>query len=318
MTSVKLALFDTCVDTLPKLFVRGRRLPHRIDSQSRRITLLGYWRATICGVIRVVHLVSMLGVIAVPVFGWFTQDWSGGTTLAVYWFETVAAALLILARIALHQRWSPKRGHFDYNAPGNEGGRYRYTVNGRRRRGKPLSTYMSSFAVISLSFSAVHGVFLGAVLLLLNHNGVGHLVQVDWHNVGLGCLSVFAFMTVDFLVDLTQLRTWPFRQLEQIGSQVLGRVMVVHMTLLIGFLAIAITDAPDAFFGVFVVLKTMAQLSSALPQWKPTRPPAWLSNLLNRVPNVHPGKKFEDFWADEQSEERQRVAANELPWQPHP
>ncbi|MGN7781202.1 DUF6498-containing protein [Mycolicibacterium sp. 22603] len=267
---------------------------------------------------RVVHLVSTLGVIAVPVFGWFTQDWSGATTLAVYWFETVAATLFILGRIALHQRWSPKRGHFDYNAPGNEDGRYRYTVNGRRRRSQPLSTYMSSFAVISLSFSAVHGVFLGAVLFLLNHNGVGHLVQVQWRSVGLGCLAVCAFMTVDFLVDLTRLRDWPFRQLEEIGSQVLGRVMVVHMTLLIGFLAIAVTDAPDALFGVFVVLRTMAQLSSALPQWKPARPPAWLANALDRVPNAHRGKKFEEFWAEEQTAERQRIEANERPWQPQP
>ncbi|MGW0158021.1 DUF6498-containing protein [Mycobacterium sp. NPDC003323] len=265
---------------------------------------------------RVVHLISLLGVIAVPVWGWFTQDWSGATTLAVYWFETLTASLFILARIALHQRWSPKRGHYDYNAAGKDGGRYRYTVNGRRRSGKSLSTYMSSFAVICLSFCAVHGIFLGVVLLLLNHNGVGHLVQVDWRSVGFGTLSVFAFMTVDFLVDLTQLRNWPFRRLEEIGSQVLGRVMVVHMTLLIGFLAIAITDTPDAFFGVFVVLRTMAQLSSALPQWKPARPPEWLSNILNRVPNVHPGKKFEDFWAEEQTEERQRLEANEHPWEP--
>lgn len=260
------------------------------------------------------HLISVLGVIGVPVVGWFGRDWAGGTTLAVYWFETVAACLFILGRIALHRRWAPRRGHFAYNASGHAGTRVRYTVNGRTRGGGPPASYLSSFALISLSFCAVHGVFLGIVLFLLNHNGVGHLAQVDWRSIGFGCLSVLAFMTVDFLVDLISLRRWPFRQLEQTGSQALSRVIVVHVTLLIGFVAIAVTDAPASFFGVFVVLKTMAALSTALPQWKPTHPPAWLSDALNRIPSATPGKRFEEAWADEQTEERQRLAANELPW----
>jgi Family of unknown function (DUF6498) len=252
---------------------------------------------------RFVHVLSALGIIAVPVFGWFTQDWSGATTLAVYWFETVAACLFILVRIALHRRWSPRRGHFRYNGPGNEGG-------GR----KPLSTFMSGFAVISLSFCAVHAVFLGTILFLLNHNGVGHLAQVDWRSAGFGCLSVTGFLTVGFLADLLSLRRWSFRQLEKTTSQALSRVMVVHLTLLIGFIAIAVTDAPDTFFGVFVVLKSMASLSTALPQWEPAQPPKWLSDILNRVPSAKPGKRFEEAWADERTEERQRIAANEQEW----
>lgn len=254
---------------------------------------------------RILHVLSILGVIAVPVVGWFTQDWSGGTTLAVYWFETLAASLFIVARIALHRRWSPRRGHYRYNGPGNEGG-------GR----KPLSTFLSSFAVISLSFCAAHGVFLGAILFLLDHNGVGHLAQVDWRSAGFGCLSVLAFLTVGFVVDLVSLRSWSFRRLEQTASQVLSRVMVVHLTLLIGFVAIAVTDAPDTFFGVFVVLKTMASLSTALPQWEPRHPPKWLSSVLNRVPSASPGKRFEEAWADERTEERQRLEANEQMWTP--
>lgn len=254
---------------------------------------------------RILHVLSLLGVIAVPVIGWFAQDWSGGTTLAVYWFETLAASLFIMARIALHRRWSPRRGHFRYNGPRNEGG-------GR----KPLSTFLASFAVISLSFCAAHAVFLGAILLLLNHNGVGHLAQVDWRSAGFGCLSVLAFLTVGFVVDLVSLRCWSFRQLEQTASQVLSRVMVVHLTLLIGFVAIAVTDAPDTFFGVFVILKTMASLSTALPQWQPAQPPKWLSTILDRVPSATPGKRFEQAWADERTEERQRLEANEQAWTP--
>ena len=248
---------------------------------------------------RLLHVLSALGVIAVPVVGWFTQDWSGGTTLAVYWFETLTASLFILARIAIHQRWSPRRGHFRYHGPGGRAS---------------SSTFMSSFGVVSLSFCGAHGVFLGAILLLLNHNRAGHLVEVDWRSVGFGCLTVLAFMTVDFMVDLVTLRQWPFRRLEQNASQVLSRVMVVHLTLLIGFVAIAVTDAPNAFFGVFVVLKTMAALSTLLPQWQPAKPPRWMSRAMDKGPSVRPGKGFDDFWDEEQTGERQRLETNERPW----
>jgi hypothetical protein len=39
---------------------------------------------------RVIQLPAQLALIAVPVVGWFVEDW-GATTLVVYWFETVAA-----------------------------------------------------------------------------------------------------------------------------------------------------------------------------------------------------------------------------------
>ena len=56
------------------------------------------------------RLLSSLGLNAVPAAGWFLGDWSAGTTLAVYWFENVAASLLIAARICLHRRVASKRG----------------------------------------------------------------------------------------------------------------------------------------------------------------------------------------------------------------
>lgn len=264
---------------------------------------------------RIVHALTTLAVIAVPVLGWFTQDWSGATTLAVYWFETAAACLFVLARIAIHQKWSPRRGHFRYNGPGPDGAaQFKYKVRVAGRRGSQPSSFMAGFAVVSLSFCAAHGVFLGVILFLLNHNGVGYLAEVDWRSVGFGCLNVLLFLAIGFLVDLISLRHWAFWQLEQTANQAIGRVMVIHLTLLIGFVGIALTDAPDTFFGVFVVLKSLSTLSFGLPQWEPAQPPKWLSGIMNRAPNVHPGERFEEFWASERDEESQRRVANERPW----
>ena len=248
------------------------------------------------------HLVNVLGVIAIPALGWFTQHWSGATTLVVYWFENVATCLLVMARIAVHRSWSPKYGHFRYGAP--------------QASGSANQSFLAGFALISLVFCAAHGIFLGAILGLLAHNRAPalRLIDLDWRSVGWGCLSVSLFLTLDFLLDLTGLRRWSFRDLEVIANIGLGRIMVVHLTLLLGFAAIAATDAPGTLFGVFVVLKTLAALSAVVPQWEPERPPSWLSNLMNRVPNVHPGERFEDFWVQDQARERERQHRNERAW----
>jgi ABC-type multidrug transport system fused ATPase/permease subunit len=254
-------------------------------------------------VTRFVHPLSLLAVIAVPIVGWFFEDWSGPTTLAVYWFENVAVCVFIVARILLHQRWSPRSGHFRYTAPSAD-----------RRSSGNSSSFVTGFAVTSFAFCAAHAVFLAAIVFLLNRNGEGRLADVDWRSVGFGCLSVLAFLALDFFADLFSLRRWSFWQLEQTAQRGLSRVVVVHLTLIFGFIGIALTDSPSAFFGVFVVLKTLASLSAVLPQWEPKTPPKWFSNIMNRVPNVRPGERFEDFWAEDRADEAERRERNERPW----
>ena len=251
---------------------------------------------------RVLHILIALSVIAVPVIGWFVGGWSGATTLAVYWFETVASCLLVSARALLHQSWTPLYGHFRYSS----------AQAGRSRPQR--SSFVGGFTVVSMAFCAVHAVFLGAILILLHRNEQSALVDIEWRSVGFGCLLVFGFLIVDFAVDLLSLRRWSFWRLERLANRGLSRVVVVHMTLILGFVAIALTDAPDAFFGVFVVLKTLAALSFVVPQYEPAAAPAWLSTLMNRVPNVHPGERFEDFWAKDRKDESSRRERNERPW----
>ncbi|AQA05456.1 hypothetical protein BVC93_27220 [Mycobacterium sp. MS1601] len=251
---------------------------------------------------RVAHVLTMLGVIAVPAVGWFAADWSGATTLVVYWFETLAVCVFICARLQLHRRWKPLCGHFDYRGP-TEG----------RRSGRSAS-FISGFALVAFSFSAVHALMLGTILLILNRNGYGSIIQIDWRSVVFGCLTVVVLLALDFLVDLIGLRQWTFWQLEQLANGGLSRVIVVHMTLIFGFLAVAITSAPDAFFGVFVVLKSLTALSGAIPQYEPASAPKWLSSIMNRVPNVRPGERFEEVWAQDRAAEQARRRHNEKPW----
>jgi hypothetical protein len=251
-------------------------------------------------VTRIVHLLTLLAVNAVPAAGWFAGGWSAGTTLIVYWFETVAACLFVAARIVAHRRWSPRRGHFRYQAPKSD-------------RPRSQSSFLQGFLVTSLVFSAAHGIFLGGILFVLDHNGQGDLAGVDWRSVKLGSLCVLIALTVDLVVDLLSLRKWSFGQIEGTANRSLGRVVVVHLTLVFGMFGAAITDT-SALFGVFVVLKTLYALSTALPQWEPATPPQWLSRAMNRLPNVRPGERFEDSWAKDRADEAERREKNEQHW----
>ncbi|MGH3725962.1 MAG: DUF6498-containing protein [Mycobacterium sp.] len=250
---------------------------------------------------RILHLMAMVAVNAVPVIGWFAGGWSAGTTLLVYWFETVVASLFIAMRAVLHKRWSPRRGHFKYQGPGPD-------------QRSTQTSFVRGFLLTTLVFSAAHGFFLGMILFLLNHNGQAALIGIDWRSVEIGCLQVFVVLAIDFLVDLPGLRQWSFWQLEVMASRGFSRVAVVHLTLIFGMFAVAATDAPSAFFGVFVVLKTMYSLSTALPQWEPETPPRWLNRVMNRIPSARPGLTFEEQWAKDRTDEAERRERNEQPW----
>ena len=247
------------------------------------------------------HMTALLAAIAVPALGWFIGGWTGATTLVVYWAETVLICLFAWGRIRVHQRWNPRRGHFRYQGPG-------------ATPGAQTGAFASGFALLAAAFTGAHAIFLAAMLLLLTKNGYTSIVAIDWRAVAIGCGLILTLLTIDFMVELTDLRQWSFRQVELAANQGISRVAVVHLTLIVGMAGIALTDAPETLFGVFVVLKTLASLSWLLPQWEPATAPVWLSRVMNRVPGKHPGERFEDFWAKDRESELQRRKRNEDPW----
>lgn len=249
---------------------------------------------------RIIHLLAVLAVNAIPAAGWFLEGWSAGTTLVVYWFENVGVCLFVAARIIANQRSSPRRGHFQYTAPKSAG------------RGSQTS-FLSGFLMTGLVFCAAHGVFLGIILFMLDRTGQHQLAGVVWPQVRNGCISVLVILAIEFAIDLPGLRRWTFWQVEQIANRSLGRIAVVHLTLVLGMFGAVMTDA-SALFGVFIVLKTLNALSMALPQWEPTTAPKWLSRVLNHLPNAQGGQDFEDAWAKERADEAARRVRNEQPW----
>lgn len=246
-----------------------------------------------------VHAATLFASNAVPLVGWFFQHWSASTTLVVYWSETFAALLFIYLRGILHQRWNPRRGHFRYAAPAGRGAQ---------------RSFIKGFALTAFVFTAAHGFFIAMIVLILSHNGFADLVGLNWRTAGIGSLQVFALAAADFLADLPYLRSWSFAQLEQTANRSFGRIALMHFTLIFGMFGAAVTDSPAGFFSVFVGLKTLYAISSAVPQWEPKTPPAWLSGAMNRIRREPKGQRFEDMWVKDQESEVARRKRNEQAW----
>ena len=86
----------------------------------------------------------------------------------------------------------------------------------------------------------------------------------------------------------------------------------------VGMAAVMFTGANRNFFGVFIFLKTMLNVSLVVPQYQPRTPPRWLSSLMDRVPSAkHKGTNFAEFWKQTDDQEAARVARNEKPMERH-
>ena len=244
---------------------------------------------------------TALGLNAVPAAGWFVGEWSAATMLVLYWLETLIGTLLVAVRIALHRRVVPAQGHWAYEAPkGAEG-----------QAASHGSTYLTAFLVPALVFTAAHGVFLAVLGLIVFSKTHSPETNLERDHLLAGLIGIAIFQAIDLVADLIWLRTRPFAWIERLGQITLSRVIVIHLTIIGGMAAVMFTGANRNFFGVFIFLKTMLNLSLVLPQWKPKTPPAWLSNAMDRIKPSKEDGTFAEYWVKSDEQEESRVARNE-------
>lgn len=229
------------------------------------------------------RVAQTLGLNSVPVAGVFAEGWSSGTALALYWIESALVIGFVVARIALHRRRTRKAGH--WRAP-------QFTTTGRFGGAGSL---LGSYVRFALPFTVIHGVFLGTMLALVTVNRPELDLGIGAVDLAIGAAAVAALLLAGFLLDLVGLAERPFRWVERIAERALGRVFVVHATIVFGLLATAWTDGPAGLFAVFAGLKTAVDLGSFFPERESSLgPPRWL-RFLDRVPGPA-GETFSDSW----------------------
>jgi hypothetical protein len=244
---------------------------------------------------------------AIPVWGFFGRGWSPATTLVVYWFETLVGTILIALRMEIHRHLTHFRGYSVEEGPA--------TISVSRGGGAPKQLhlgYVAGFLVGALGFILVHGVFLLAlVAIVLPQTSDGG--TVDREALRQGALGTGAFLGLGFLVDLVGLRRRPFAWIRSMAEGAFSRIVIVHMTIIIGMGAAMLFHRARPLFTVFVGLKLLADVSAHVPQWRPKQAPAWMSRHLSPAGGKgKPGSEdFASYWQRTEAAERAREAEDE-------
>ena len=209
------------------------------------------------------RLIPAIAANAVIIAGFFGQGWSPGTVLALYWLQTLIGIPLAAILIVLHRVKTRKLGYYRLARSPDDG---KVIVTS--------SAILGSFLQSSIIFSLAHGVFL-AVILSMMHKGPRAMDPAD---VKKGLVMLAVILLVTFLVDLVQLRSRPFAWVRQRVDSLMRRVLVMHFVIIFGMVAAAFMSNESAgFFGVFIVLKLVADVVAELPAPDPQDAPRWLA-----------------------------------------
>lgn len=244
------------------------------------------------------RLLTALGINAVPAFGWFFGNWSAGTTLAVYWFENLALCLFLGLQILVHRKFNRLCGHFAYSAPPDDK--------------STAKTYFLFYFPRAIIFIFGHAIFLSLLLLVFFPKNFGPSVAVNLAEFKAGALTETGLLFISLLMAIPRLLKSPFRWIEEEGIRSIGRIVLVQLVIIGGMFLTFSTNSPRGLFGLFMILKTLTDLGSFLPQYNPKEAPRWLAKLMDKVPAKDGSKEtFSEFWRKTDEAEAARRQRNE-------
>lgn len=205
------------------------------------------------------RVLRAVGIGGVPAGGYFGAGWSVGTLLLLYWLETVFVTLLVSLLIVIHRARSRKAGHWNRE----------YTVtttrNGRTTNRTGRTTFLKTFLAVMIPFTAGHGVFVAVFVFQMFPQEIGPGARVSWEALADGAAAIGLFLLTGLLFDLRGIGERPFRWVEGQAGRAQMRMIVTHLTILFGAVALAVFEGAFAFLAIFVGLKSLVDLGGVLP-----------------------------------------------------
>jgi len=228
---------------------------------------------------RLQSVVVVLLVNAVPLIGVLRYGWSAINVLVLYWFENVLIISFTCVRLLVHRRLTRKKGYWRKSQLGFE-------VNNQPMQAGLLGEYATG----AFFFTAVHGIFVGGLALILHENFPDQpMWEFSTEQLLRGLLAITVMLGIELAMDLTRIRWQSFAAMKGYVEGRLGRVFVLHLTIIIGMFAMAMTDSPMGILYALIALKTLADLGGiASRSPRPAAaaaapPPAWTMKLADRV-----------------------------------
>jgi hypothetical protein len=186
----------------------------------------------------------------VPLFGVLFFDWNVWTILIVYWLENGVVGVINVFKMRMAAG--------PYIA-----GTISMTMNGRSVDGAAKSALIPFFVMHYGIFWTVHGVFVLTLPLFAltgpDRGGPGVSPPSIW-TIGLAIVALVISHGLSYRLNYIgrgeYLRTSAARQM----FAPYGRLVVLHITIILGALAIGLTGAPAAAVVVLIALKTFLDL----------------------------------------------------------
>jgi hypothetical protein len=247
-----------------------------------------------------------LAVNAVPLYGLFRDEWSLATLFLVYWGENLLNTVFVGGRILLHRIVTRKRGHWT----AQRGVTITTRMGGKTttQAAEGTTTLLGSFITTNLIFTLAHGIFVIAFVYGILHLGP------SGPSVRRGLLAILAVQTIGFTLDAVTIRARSFAWIRQRADAALGRMLILHLALIGGAFLLALTERPAAFFAVFVLLKLLFDLASAVP-WR-SELPAEAPSLLRVLGKATNTPRVEEVWKREVEAQRRKQIEDEEPLPP--
>ena len=144
--------------------------------------------------------------------------------------------------------------------------------------------------------------------------------QLSWHHVSRGALAVAGFLGVEFAIDLTRIRGASFAAIRDYAQARMGRVVVLHLAIIVGMMAMAMSNSPMGVLYVLIALKTGSDLLGVATRGAPkaadsdTPPPVWTMKMADKLGKDKGGAAgLLKKWQEERERAKKNAIEDEQP-----
>lgn len=224
---------------------------------------------------RALAIATVLLVNAIPPLGMLLFGWSGPNLLVLYWIENLLLAFATSTLISCHATLTRKRGH-------------QRAQLGLRVNDKPFSGgFGAEYRTAALAFTLAHGVFVAMVVFGFGRTQAGDpMWQLQPRELLSGALAIAALVALELWSGLRRIGSRSFAWIRAHAQTRLGRVVVLHLALILGIWALIFFDLPLVLLLVLAGLKLLYELGAILGRRtaeSPRLPPRWLLAVADTV-----------------------------------